>query len=265
MNNNTKILVALDLDGTSVRYEPRLEMDPAVIEFIKSVRPDGVRWVMNSDRYTDTMVEIAEQLEPEERPVAILSCQRFIHTNSSGNRFMPCSEWNDEQLLIHKKLWDNISRYFGEWRRAVERDFTIINSAVNEQVFAYMVPSEETPALRQRMLEFISPWPDARVSGNQEWTFILHSSFSKARVLKKCAGLLGVDSLNIIAIGDGINDVSMLDGSAASMVGCPSNACCEVTDTVASAGGLIADSEAAAGTVQILNHYLKLKINTNKK
>jgi hydroxymethylpyrimidine pyrophosphatase-like HAD family hydrolase len=102
----------------------------------------------------------------------------------------------------------------------------------------------------------IKPWPNAQVSGNQEWTFILHSSFSKGNVLSKCANILGISCQNIIAIGDGINDISMLNGSITPMVGCPANASWEVIEVVTKAGGIVADSEAAEGTVQILKYYL---------
>jgi hydroxymethylpyrimidine pyrophosphatase-like HAD family hydrolase len=120
-----------------------------------------------------------------------------------------------------------------------------------------MVPAEQIHGLRELMREFVKPWPDAQVSGNQEWTFILHSSFSKGRVLGKCAEILGVSSHNIIAIGDGINDISMLNGLLTPMVGCPANASREVIEVVTEAGGVVADSETGAGTVQVLKHYLK--------
>ena len=42
-NNADKFLIALDLDGTSVRYEPRLEMDP---ELIKSAITSRTRAVL---------------------------------------------------------------------------------------------------------------------------------------------------------------------------------------------------------------------------
>lgn len=256
MDNTIQYLIALDLDGTSVRYDPRLEMDPALIEYINSLRPQGVSWVMNSDRYTDTMTDIAGLLESEKKPAAILSCQRFIHLLNSDNSYMSFSPWNTKQMQVHEKLWSNIAPFFNDWRKAVEKNYTIIDSVINELVFAFMVPADQTQELRELMQKFIEPWPEAQVSGNQEWTFILHSSFSKGRVLRKCAELLSVSSRNIIAVGDGINDITMLDGSVTPLVGCPANACPKVIKAVTEAGGVVAESEAAAGALQVLEHYL---------
>ena len=261
MKKEVKILIALDLDGTSVQYEPRLEMSPVLMEYIRSVAPMGVKWVMNSDRYFETMVDIAYQLEPDVQPAAILSCQRFIYLLNGENKYVSYERWNNKQTNCHRLLWDKIESCFNDWKKIIEKKFTILSSVINDQVFAYMVPDEETTGLRECMRDFISPWPEARVSGNQEWTFVLHSSFSKAGVLSKCADLFEVESRSIIAVGDGINDISMLDGSVANMTGCPSNAAREVIDTVTAAGGMLADSDAAAGTMQILKYYIEKKLS----
>lgn len=256
MNGNADILIALDLDGTSVRYDPRLEMEPELMQYIASLHSRGVAWVMNSDRYTDTMVDIASQLVPEEKPAALLSCQRFIHVLNGDNMYLPVHQWNKQQMILHKQLWDTISSCFADWENKIKEQFTLIDCVVNDIVFACMAPPDQTPQLRELVREFIKPWPDAQVSGNHDWTFILHAAFSKANVLGKCAEALGVPRQNIIAIGDGINDITMLNGSVTKMVGCPANASPEVIEAVTAAGGIVADAEAGAGTLQIIKHYV---------
>jgi HAD superfamily hydrolase (TIGR01484 family) len=253
----TEILISLDLDGTSVCYEPVLQVDPVIIECLKDFYGAGVRWVMNSDRYTEMMVEIAGKIESDLMPLAVLSSQRFVHLLNGGRKYCPLDDWNQEQVRIHDLEWNKISGCFKEWSRIIEDCFKILDCAVNEHVFAFMVPGDQTPDLRKQMLEFIMPWPNLKLSGNMEWTFILHSSFSKARILSRCAEELGVKKDNIIAVGDGMNDVSMLDGSVAAMVGCPANACREVIETVRAAGGIVSEKEQAAGTVEVVRSFLR--------
>jgi hydroxymethylpyrimidine pyrophosphatase-like HAD family hydrolase len=106
------------------------------------------------------------------------------------------------------------------------------------------------------MQQFIAGMPDAQISGNQEWTFILHESFSKAKVLKKCADLLRMPADRIIAVGDGINDISMLSGSVAKFVGCPANASPEVIRAVRNAGGIVSTAHEAAGTISVIQGFL---------
>jgi len=127
-------------------------------------------------------------------------------------------------------------------------------------VFAYRVMPDQTPALRRLMQQFITDWPDAQISGNKDWTFILHAAFSKAKVLKKCVELLGVELDHVIAIGDGMNDISMLDGSVTNFVGCPANSSSEVIKTVRNAGGIVSGAHEAAGTIDIIQRFIIINV-----
>ena len=49
---------------------------------------------MNSDRYTDTMADIASLLPEEQKPLALLSCQRFIHLRNGNDTYLPVEAWN---------------------------------------------------------------------------------------------------------------------------------------------------------------------------
>jgi len=251
----TTHLIALDLDGTSVRYDPCLEMDPTLMECLNSLRSNGVRWVINSDRYTEILIDIAKRLIPADRPVAVLSLQRFISLLNVDNEYEPCDDWNGIQVNKHNLLWDKISPFFNDWKKEVEAKFDILDSVINEIVFAYMVPTVRIEELRKMMNDFLSPFDDAKVSGNHDWSFMLHSSFSKAAVLLEIAARLGIDRKNIIAVGDGLNDISMLNGSVTPKVGCPANASVEVIDAVKKAGGIVSAKESAAGTLEIIKYY----------
>jgi len=257
MPQQNRILIALDLDGTSVTYFPRLAMDGALVQYLASVRDSGVAWVMNSDRYTDTMADIASVLPAEQKPLALLSCQRFIHLHDGNGTYLPVEAWNAGQTERHMELWKKIRPLFPQWRAQVESQFTLLENVVNDLVFAYRVSPEQTPALRKVMQHFIQEQPDAQISGNQEWTFILHASFSKAKVLKKCAELLSIPADRVIAIGDGINDITMLNGSVTKFVGCPANAAPEVIQAVRNAGGIVSDANEAAGALAVIRHFLE--------
>lgn len=256
MRMEPRYLVALDLDGTSVRYEPQLEMHPDIIGLLDRMRNKGVVWAMNSDRYTDTMADIARRLPTEQMPIALLSCQRFIHLLDGQGTYQPLHVWNNEQMRLHADLWRRLQPMFPQWQEIIHQQFSVIECVVNDLVFACMVPPDQTPMLREKMRDFIKDIPDAQVSGNHDWSFILHASFSKARVLKKCAEVLGIPRERIIAIGDGINDITMLDGTVAGYVGCPSNASAEVQHIVRSAGGIVAEAPEWQGTLLILQRYL---------
>lgn len=257
MKDNIDYLIALDLDGTALRYEPVLEMEPELINYIAALRQAGVGWVMNSDRFTETMNDIAMMLDSVQKPLALLSCQRFIHILDGNAAYTPLSSWNKEQMQKHKKLWDSMAPDFDNWADIIENRFRVVDRVINDIVFAYMVEGDRTYELRSLMGDFISGYPDAQVSGNHDWSFILHTAFSKRGVLLKCADELGVKKENIITVGDGLNDITMLDGSVSGMTGCPSNASCEVKKAVADAGGYVADEPDAQGTLKVIQYFIE--------
>jgi len=156
---------------------------------------------------------------------------------------------------LHCELWRDIAPCFDDWQRAIESEFTIRDCVVNDLVFAYMVPADENELLRERMRSYIRPWPHAQLSGNHEWSFVLHADFSKANLLEQYCTVRGIAPEKIIAVGDGFNDISMLDARLTPHVGCPSDACPEVCAAVRDAGGYIAENSGPEGTVEVIQYY----------
>jgi len=254
MNKTITGLIALDFDGTSAVYEPQMAMHSGVMNVLAQLRDKGYGWVLNSDRYTDTLLEIAQRLPVELRPDAVMSAQRFIHTRSNGS-YEPLQPWNESRMELHRDLWQDISPCFDVWQREIESNFTIRDCVVNDVVFAYMVPAEENESLRLLMSNYIRPWPQAQLSGNHEWSFILHSDFSKAALLKHYCVVLGITTDKIIAVGDGFNDITMLDSGLTPQTGCPSDACPEVITAVRAGGGYVAGCGGPEGTIEVLRFY----------
>lgn len=250
-------LIALDFDGTCARYKPNLGYDTPLLDCLRPLLDDGVAWVMNTDRPFFQMREASLALEPTLRPCALLLRQRDIYDLNSHD-YEPHHEWNEARTRDHDSLWSKITEHVPEWEQRIEREYTVLERFVDGNAFAFMVPPEEMNGLRALMREMVSPWPEAQVSGNADWSFVLHASFSKARVLRIMADRLELPHEQVIAVGDGLNDLTMLDGSVTPRVGCPANACGEVKEAVRAAGGVIASVPDAAGTVQVIRHYLNI-------
>jgi hydroxymethylpyrimidine pyrophosphatase-like HAD family hydrolase len=77
----------------------------------------------------------------------------------------------------------------------------------------------------------------------------------KGNTLLSYARYAGLHREEILAVGDHLNDLSMLDGSSAGRVGCPSDAVPEVRDAVRRAGGGVASQPGPLGTVAIIRRY----------
>ena len=65
------------------------QMHPGLLDVLGYFWNEGCGWVINSDRFTDTLIEVAELLPPGLRPDAIMSAQRFIHVRTESGGYEP--------------------------------------------------------------------------------------------------------------------------------------------------------------------------------
>lgn len=77
---------------------------------------------------------------------------------------------------------------------------------------------------------------------------------SKITGLRSLASDLGLGSIDghIIAVGDSLNDVDLLDAARPGLLGCPSNAHAQVQVYVEEHGGIASGSQCLAGTIECL-------------
>jgi len=79
--------------------------------------------------------------------------------------------------------------------------------------------------------------------------------FTKGLAVSELARHLGIGSSDILAIGNGHNDISMFVPDVAAMTGCPANSEAEVVQSVHLAGGHIASKPSLAGTLEVIEAY----------
>jgi hydroxymethylpyrimidine pyrophosphatase-like HAD family hydrolase len=86
--------------------------------------------------------------------------------------------------------------------------------------------------------------------------------FTKGLALGELCDRLGVSPVHVLAIGNGHNDISMLDGSVAKMTGCPENAEIDVMDVVRGVNGHIASKKVLAGVIEVMDAYRDNKVSS---
>jgi len=79
--------------------------------------------------------------------------------------------------------------------------------------------------------------------------------FTKGLALQELGRRLGIDRSSMLTIGNGHNDISMLDESVAAMTGCPGNSEPEVMEQVSRVKGHVADKPSLGGVLQVLEAY----------
>jgi hydroxymethylpyrimidine pyrophosphatase-like HAD family hydrolase len=140
-----------------------------------------------------------------------------------------CSKWD---FGISKKDWTTrrLILHFNSKEEA-GRVFTMLHSR-----------AENKPYIRLRHLQNVV-WAESRI-------------VSKGLAVNRLSQIIGVRPDQILAIGDGRNDLSMMSPDVARMTGCPRNAKPEVVELVSENGGHIAKSRNLEGTIEVLDAFL---------
>jgi hydroxymethylpyrimidine pyrophosphatase-like HAD family hydrolase len=253
-------LVCLDFDGTVVIYEDsRTFFHAAAIQALNRLEDSGVRWCTNSGRDDRNQVEILENSRARglrHMPEALLCSESFIFI-AGADDYVSLESWNHSaqkrlghfhrhvQAVLRHRLDDWDARYHPQ---------TYIGPQYT--VFRVEDVNAQTGCFHAELCVALSGIAHARVSRNGSWLSVLPEHLGKGNVLRNYLRVTRTQPERVLAIGDHLNDLGMLDGSAAELVGCPANAVPEVMRAVAGAGGFVAGREGAEGTADVIGHFM---------
>lgn len=123
--------------------------------------------------------------------------------------------------------------------------------------------SDEAAATAADLLaQWMEPFRHLRLFRYRREVDIREVPHTKGLAVAELAARLGIRRDEVLAIGNGTNDISMLDGAVAVLTGCPANSEPEVTQTVHRSGGHIASQRALAGVLEILEAVTEGKIHS---
>jgi hydroxymethylpyrimidine pyrophosphatase-like HAD family hydrolase len=103
--------------------------------------------------------------------------------------------------------------------------------------------------------EVAADLPEFSFNRNDVWMRFTHREIHKGSSLTELGRFLGIPREEVLAIGDHHNDIPMLDGSAAGMVACPSNAVREVQEIVRRNNGYISPYPWGEGVADAIRHF----------
>lgn len=228
-------LIALDLDGTTINNDRVISrrnieaLEKASEQGVKVViatgRPfsalpedvfemKGVRYVLTSNGAAITDLEKGETIyrnclsaDTVERAVALLkSCSYVIEGFVGGNAYI-AKDYYDKVKRTGKSFRD--VSYILSTRRPVEDiyGFILEHREEIENINVNFENIEEKPAMRERLLLL----PNATITSSFKHNLeIGGATTSKAEALRKMREIFGIESREIMAVGDSPNDIAML-------------------------------------------------------
>ena len=83
----------------------------------------------------------------------------------------------------------------------------------------------------------------------------IRASFYLYNSLAEITRIYQLSAARCFAMGDGHNDLEMLDPANAGMTACPANAVAVIREKIAANGGLVTRAPHADGVIEALEHY----------
>jgi hypothetical protein len=171
--------------------------------------------------------------------------------------YVPHTFWN---LRIRYLLWVNESRVrraISEWHRMIRGAFLGVKTVRRSgSELCFRFDSEESVEVAAGLLrEKARPYRQLQIFKYVREVDVRSVPFTKGLAVSELARHLGIRRDHILAVGDGHNDISMLNGDVAKLTGCPVNADPEVMEVVHKSGGHIAKGRSLTGVLEIMNAY----------
>lgn len=196
-------------------------------------------------------------------PKYLIIHHAFIYRRGKRG-YWPHLLWN---ISIRFQMWSSALYLRGaltEWHHLVNRmtpGVTTLYHRRNRLCLRFRTEGEAEAAaglLRQKA----SVFKHLRVFHYLQEVDIRTVPFTKGMAINELAARIEVRPSEILTIGNGLNDISMLDGTSSALTGCPANAEVDVMETVHRSAGHVATQRGLAGVIEIMDAFLAGTVNS---
>ncbi len=248
-------LISTDFDGTLISVGSDGRCLPRLAERLEILKSQGCLWAINTGRSLEHMVEGLSLFSCPVSPDFLVVNERHVYVEANGG-WESIEPWNRNCDEIHASLRAETESIVQE----------IKNHAVSAGDFSLIWEDGEvaglladTELVMDRVVEVLAEYrkkhPDFDFQRNSIYLRFSHRHFTKGTALAEVARICQLLPSQIFAAGDNHNDLSMLDGTHARWVACPSNSIPEVKSTVLGGKGFVSTEESAAGISAALEHF----------
>jgi len=256
-------VIALDFDGTLL--EPGERIDPETVAAIDRGRAAGLRFSTASGRPYPSQVDILtkngvgpdtgrfEALVVDERQIWLLNGDDW-HRHEAW--YQPLQQrWEQLAPEAMARLARFVER-LPEHGLAVDAGVPDELVLVRGMVGIRAADEAQAPRVRQLLEAEFADLDELVISHNFRWVQVLMRAAGKGNSLAALAAHWGYAPSQVLAVGDHMNDVQMLDGSAGLSPACVGNAVPHIAELVRQGGGYHAKGPTGAGVREVIEHVL---------
>lgn len=259
-------LLATDLDGTLIGSASEFPLYASYREKIRELRRNyGTVWVACTGRPLHSFKTFFSPMRtmgmaPEF--VVVNHAYIFEHTRLG---YMPHIIWN---LRIWYMVWINqltAREAMMEWHdtiTGVSGGVTTLKRTKNRLQLRF--DSQDAARVAADVLEEkLKEFKHLQIFKSKDQVDVRAVPFTKGLAVSELAKHLGIKREEILTIGNGHNDISMLLKSVAGMVACPANSEPEVLMAVHKEGGHVSGERSLGGVMDSINAYLSDTVDSS--
>jgi hydroxymethylpyrimidine pyrophosphatase-like HAD family hydrolase len=250
-------VLSLDFDGTLHDPASRPPVPDAFFERVRRLRDERrIVWGINTGRSMHHLAEGFLESRFPFLPDWAVAREREIYFPNHFGRWIPHSDWNRRCEKEVHGLFKHARKLLSRIRHEIEQHSGARWLEMDGEPAGLIARTEEE---MEWIITHITPLaaaePTLAWQRNSIWLRFGHRDFHKGSSLAEIARFYQLPAAACFAMGDGHNDLEMLDPACAGMTACPANAVPEVRQHITSTGGLVTRAVHGAGVVEALDHY----------
>lgn len=259
-------LLVTDLDGTLIGNANEFPLYDSFKEHLDSLHSCcNTRWMACTGRTYRSFSEFFYPIQSMGiMPDYIIVRHAYILVRTKIG-YLPLIFWN---LHIFHIIWQQklqAREVLKHWRGMITGASAGVKVVEQEQDKLWLrFNSEEAANTAADLLsKNLSEYKHLKVFQSLKEVVVRPVPFTKGLAVLELAKYLNLENKNILAIGNGHNDISMFSEDVALFTGCPVNSEAEVMRVVHERGGHIAEKSSLGGVLEILDSYKENKINSS--
>ncbi len=255
-------MVAMDFDWTLVEYPGgRAHVPQETQQALARLAGQGMEVGIATGRPWSEVRSLLDQAGVpwgQPFPTFLIAREMYIHWLRNGE-LQGEEEWNKARRRDMDRFGRAMATRAHHWFDILDRHGLRPYSWFLSSEFgfeAYFSTDQEAVQACRLLEAALEGDPQARLQRNRRLAHVTLASASKGRSLLEICRIKGIQPHQVLAIGDSLNDLDMLDGTWRFQCGAVGNADPLLKEAVARAGGLVVEGAAGVGVVQVLRAFL---------
>jgi HAD superfamily hydrolase (TIGR01484 family) len=232
-------LISTDFDGTIFTEFENPPVPAELQELIADLQRHGAKWVVNTGRDMSSLMEALGRAGLVIEPDYLVLVEREIYYHHES-LYTSLDSWNSSCTQTHAQMWIRV-------RQDLPDLVSWINSNAHARIYddpysplcIIAASNDEMDKIHAHLTEYSRRIPHLSVVRNDVYSRFCHDGFTKGTALAEITARLGLRPEHVLAAGDHLNDLPMLDLKYARHIVAPANAIPEVKKTVLAQGGFV--------------------------